>query len=623
MFLTVFAFCRTVGAYDTMAYCHVDSNGNLSISSSDPNNAIVQGYFNDSIDTVGWYQLHINSTEGANPENVMRCAGAVEGYLTRRRIFQHFRMINDINNWNMSEGYPEGLNTFLTTNMRYVEESVDAYVESDFWQGIGMIWLQFKGLCEGYNLSNNVDPDEEKVLTPLDLWMMQSEGDLDDLLNIPELVATEINGPTRMMQKVTPGEHCSGLVRLLPDYSDIYFAHDSWSDYRELHGQLKEYRLNIPLFKAHSITMSTRIGKLASYDDFYISDAGLFVLETTINNFNADLYKNVKPQSLMTWIRAVHATWATDNGKDWTETFIRHNSGTYNNEYLVVDSKKFEYGKKPTSDLLWIIEQYPGVHMSKDITDVLVEKGFFPSFNTPWFEELYELAGYPEHVASWGDTGNYWTYNTSARFYIFERDVPRIKTFDDFKAFMRYNNWKRDLYSNGDPGQQIMSRYDQRPKYGNPLLPPRLFGGLDSKCLKVREATWALKFHARASPTNDEENGIPVFEFPDDERYYKGLPKRWDFDWITFESNKEDPCRQAPNKTACLDTPECGWCMFCQKCFPGEKTGPYFDECESGWQVKTVMPKWAIPVIVIVSITVLLFIIAVLVLHVRSRKQTF
>ena len=619
MFLSFFALARTAAAVEYVQYCRITADNRLDLSNS-PDNAIVSGFFNDSIDAVGWYQLHITGVEGADPHQMMRCAGAVEGFLTHKRMYQHFRMINDINGWNISEGYPEGLTTFLTKNMQYVKESVDAYVESEFWQGVGLIYEQFQGLYEGYNLSP-VKEQDEKNLTELDLWMMQSEGDLDDLLNIPELVATEISGPTRMMQKVTPGEHCSGLVRLLPDFSDIYFAHDSWSDFRELHGQLKEYNLPVPQFKAHRLTMSTRIGKLASYDDFYISDQGLFVLETTINNFNEDLYKNVKPQSLMTWLRAVHAMWTTDNGKDWTETFIKHNSGTYNNQYLVVDSKKLEVGKEPKQDLLWIIEQYPGVYMSKDITDVLVQKGFFPSFNTPWFEELYNLAGYPEHVASWGDTGNYWTYNTSARFYIFERDVPRIKNFDDFKAFMRYNNWKRDIYSNGDPGQQIMSRYDQRPKYGNPLLPPRLFGGLDSKCLKLKEAVWKLKFHAFASPTFDEKNGIPVFEFPDDENYYKGLPKRWEFDWITFESDQPDRCSIITDEDACKDTDGCGWCMFCDKCFPGDKTGPFFDECESGWQVKTVMPSWAVPVIAVVSVAVALFITAVLVAHfVYMRK---
>lgn len=613
------------------------------ISSGDETTYTVWANFTDSLNETGWYQFHSHGVEGKNSRDIMRCTGALEGYLSAERIHQHYNLIFDMQEWNRGEDYPPVTKDFLQKNLEFTRLSVEAYQDSKYWQTIGLILTQFDGFVQGYQQKYN--KEHENYLTEFDLWFLQSEGDMFDIAEIfpndvqdgsvkPGPTAKDkqlfrgkktTNSRSKPKSKVTPGEHCSGLIRLLPDYSDVFFAHDSWSSYVELHGELKEYIIPIPEFKSHRITMSTRIGKLASFDDFYINDQGLFVLETTINNFNEELYSKVVPQSLFTWIRAVHATWTTNNGKDWTETFIRYNSGTYNNQYLVVDSKKFVPKEKPTNDLLWIIEQYPGIYRNQDVTQYLVSDGFFPSFNTPWFEELYNLAHFPEIVAQWGDDGNYWSYNTSARYYIFYRDVPRIKTFEDFKAFMRYNNWKRDIYSNGDPGQQILARYDQRPGL-SPHYPPKYFGGLDSKCLMLSEAKYGsrMQFHARASPAYDEKNGIPKFVFPDESILkHDGLPDVWDFDWMTFKSDVPDVCSQFHNKKKdCLNTEGCGWCPYSTSCFPGTSDKPLYNEsCPDGWTVKAKAKPWATPVIIATCVIVLVFVVACFGAHFYIKRR--
>jgi hypothetical protein len=48
------------------------------------------------------------------------------------------------------------------------------------------------------------------------------------------------------------------------------------------------------------------------------------------------------------------------NGNNWTKTFIRENSGTYNNQYIVVDMKTVANGKA-TKDFIWISETMPGM----------------------------------------------------------------------------------------------------------------------------------------------------------------------------------------------------------------------------------------------------------------------
>lgn len=44
--------------------------------------------------------------------------------------------------------------------------------------------------------------------------------------------------------------------------------------------------------------------------------------------------------------------------KEWTDIFALHNSGTYNNQWTVVDYKMFTPGKElPNNNVVWILEQ--------------------------------------------------------------------------------------------------------------------------------------------------------------------------------------------------------------------------------------------------------------------------
>ena len=572
--------------------------------------AIAWAYWNNSLDQIGWYKLHIKGNEKiTDSSKIMKCAGALEGYVSHDSIYNHFNLIFDIQEWERKGKYPIEIRNFLELNLKYTRESIEAYSDSPFWQTLSLIMNQFDGLVSGYQMKEK-DP-LNPTMTEFDLWFIQSEGDMFDISEIyPNAV--------QQKEKVGPGAHCTGMIRLLPDYSDIYFSHDAWSDFRELHGELKEYDLPIKEFKSNRITMSTRIGKLSSYDDFYINDKGLFVLETTLSNFNDDLYELVVPQRLFTWIRAIHATWTSDNGKEWTENFIKYNSGTYNNQYLIIDSKKFNRYEKPNKDLLWIIEQFPGIYKSQDITNVLINDGYFPSINTPWFEDLFILAKYPEKISSWKEDGNYWDYKTSSRYLLMKREASRLNDFDTFKSFMRYNDWKRDLYSNGDAGQMILARYDQRLGY-LPHFPKKMFGGLDTKALKLTEAITKMHFHGLASP---EYINNPVFNFEDWPQYnHDGLPNKWKFNWTTFESMRPDICNKFISKESCIENNYCGWCTYDQKCLSGDKISPFFNiKCEAGWDVKQTYPKWANFVILMTCIVVSIFVIMVYMLHYYNEK---
>lgn len=55
------------------------------------------------------------------------------------------------------------------------------------------------------------------------------------------------------------------------------------------------------------------------------------------------------------------------------------------------------------------------------------------------------------------------------------RDAPKVKSLDDMKRFIRYNDYKNDAISGNNPGNAISSRLD--------LLEtnPKAHGSIDGK----------------------------------------------------------------------------------------------------------------------------------------------
>jgi hypothetical protein len=63
-----------------------------------------------------------------------------------------------------------------------------------------------------------------------------------------------------------------------------------------------------------------------------MTDTGMFILETTMNNYNETSTELIQFKSLNTWLRAIHSTWTATSAKDWCVRFIRDQSGTYNHQ---------------------------------------------------------------------------------------------------------------------------------------------------------------------------------------------------------------------------------------------------------------------------------------------------
>ena len=90
------------------------------------------------------------------------------------------------------------------------------------------------------------------------------------------------------------------------------------------------------------------------------ASASLAVLETTNDFFLPSLFALITPESCLCWMRALTANALATDGRSWTELFAYQHSGTYPNQWQVLDMNKFQPGIEPGADLFWVLEEIPG-----------------------------------------------------------------------------------------------------------------------------------------------------------------------------------------------------------------------------------------------------------------------
>ena len=148
----------------------------------------------------------------------------------------------------------------------------------------------------------------------------------------------------------------------------------------------------------HTVGFSSSPSWLSSIDDWYVTEgtSALAVTETSHSIRNGELYKKLTPKTVSCWIRSVVANTLATDGASWGELFGYMHSGTYNNEWQVIDTAKFTPGVRPAAGggLLTIVEEVPGMVHSEDMSATLADDAFWPSFNVPFFPDIQHAAGY-------------------------------------------------------------------------------------------------------------------------------------------------------------------------------------------------------------------------------------
>jgi hypothetical protein len=346
--------------------------------------------FNDSVALIGWSQLWVRAASmnhsDRDLEAVMYAAGYAEGALTHHRLYQHY-----YNTYSTFYGNdtiaPPRVNSFLADNLDYLQSQIDLHKHEynnvslnhrRYWRMIGGVLAQIEGLTQGYN--DYCALSGHPPLSVLDLFFLNSDGDLEDL--IPQLNesftrkhkkgdnpnddtddddddndvevrggsnnssdASQSRGIDNETKRETGIENrnfyarikslkCSALIRVLPRASDILWGHTTWDTYSAMNKMFKHYDVPLPYVDGRRrISMSSSPGYISSVDDWYLLDNGLAIMETTNGVYNKSLYRLLTPLSVLSWMRYVCMYLAMHD--------IKHNECPCIYIYIYIDTRSF------------------------------------------------------------------------------------------------------------------------------------------------------------------------------------------------------------------------------------------------------------------------------------------
>lgn len=485
------------------------------------------GFYNNSVQTTGWGILEIKAGHGnqaVSNEILMYAAGFLEGYLTAPHMSDH--VANLYSQLIQTATIEEKVKDFMRKQDKWTRQQIKNNKDDPFWRHAGYLIAQLDGLYMG--TKEWAKRQKKTPLTEFQVQFLNVVGDLLDLIpsfnsNSPRFDYNIIpQGPQSYQWDMG---HCSALIKVLPGYENVYFAHSSWFTYAATLRIYKhwDFRIDDPQTSSGRASFSSYPGFLMSLDDFYILGSGLVMLQTTNSVFNTSLLKQVVPESLYAWQRVRIANMMADSGKSWAQIFEKENSGTYNNQYMVLDTNKIKLKRTLEDGTLYIIEQIPTLVEYSDQTNVL-RKGYWPSYNVPFHDNIYNMSGYNTLVKKLGLD---FSYELAPRAKIFRRDQGTVTNMQTMKAIMRYNNYKKDPYAKHNPCSTICCRQDLSPTSPSPS------GCYDSK---VADITLAAKFTAFAISGPPVEEGLPVFSWNRfNHTKHQGLPDSYNFDFITMK----------------------------------------------------------------------------------------
>ena len=508
----------------------------LQVIAGKDSSCISWGYYSDDIETVGWGYLSIETNPAASDYLQSRGAGVLEGYLTQKRIAQYVPTL-------MPGFYPRGLtpavkfflNSTVNFNVGMIRQiaSVDKY-----WTQVACVYLQLQGLFEGYTLAVTNALDS---LSWFDMYSLQLDVDIGDITTAVGLyspLASDIErqaARAKMAKKVTPRAadeapretHCSALVKLAPNNGDLFIGHDTWSGYNTMLRIFKLHKMPLRSSNVISVHQSSYPGFLFSSDDWYQLSGNkilLTVTETSNDIYDSSIYGAIQSGSVGIWARTIVANRLATDGPSWASVFSNYNSGTCDNQWIIINHNLFTPGAASlTPGLLTISEQTPGLIVTRDFTSTLEKQGYWSSFNIPHPELTYYLSGY-----SLCPDGPYeCSYYENFRYLLFQEQQPSVVDLDTMQNILQYNDWQHDALQHNSSSFAIAARYDLTGAH------PSNYGGIDAK---VTSDSWMkggqLRVSASSGPTQSNGRQQP-FCWPESIKP-PGQPTCWKFGFTEY-----------------------------------------------------------------------------------------
>uniref|UniRef100_A0A8R1DX35 Phospholipase B-like n=1 Tax=Caenorhabditis japonica TaxID=281687 RepID=A0A8R1DX35_CAEJA len=482
----------------------------------------------NAVNTTGWTFLEVETKNNYCPQLQAYSAGYLEGILSKTVLSYHLQNAQEDYCKNFT-GYCSRLSDFLTENQKWIQSSLETVGADDiYWGAVNRTYHQLSGLIDAYE-GRTFNPRITYELHPI--LYLNLNGDFYDL-------EKKLN-KTRDPAFDQTGGKCSGLIKVAPGNSDLFISQVTMSGFQNMLRVIKLYKFGYDrqYYPGYASSFSSYPGLLYSSDDFALQSSGLAVIETTISVFNTSLFENTKPVGqLPTWVRAIVSNQLSRNAREWCKIYSLYNSGTYNNQWAVLDYNQFKPNQPlPKYGLFYVLEQMPGKIVYSDLTWFIEKYSYFPSYNIPFFKEITEISGFIGQAEKLGD---WFKWGASPRAKIFDRDHVNVHDLDSLGALMRYNDYTHDEFSkckcnppySAEAG--ISARGDLNPANGTYEFPGQghvNHGALDYKGTNVALMK-KLQFVSQGGPTWGK---VPSFKWSEfdfkDKVKHVGHPDEWKF----------------------------------------------------------------------------------------------
>ena len=532
MLILVLYFWLFAAASSKTAYTFLSDDGSLYISNEYQDSWIVKATFEDKISLEGFAYL-TSETNPNNPdvtdETKAYTAGLIEGDISRHYINQSFY------NAELREWEPcENVKNFIVSNYEFIKKMVDAnYDINSYWYQVGLVLYQIKGLEDGFlNKSAEVSRD----IDPLNLFWLYywQQADID-----------EVQQKFGVADTVLGSGSCSALIKNLGN--DLITTHVTWYKFSSMLRVVKKATLSFSKSRyshekiaSETILESSYPGLIHSVDDYYVTSQNMVVQETTNEVYNSSLFANVVSETVPYFIRVNVANRMSSSGQEWTDLFSKYNSGTYCNQWMVVDYKQFAPNQEIQDGTLWVLEQMPGFIVSKDMSSTLRSgQNAWTSYNAPYFQKTQQMDNITAVIKEYGP---FFSHDDCPRAKIFQRDLHKAVDINTTMALMRYNDFRNDPYAKcnctplGYSGENgISARGDLNPLNGTYKIAAegaRCHGATDLKIANA-EMVKNMQMMAISGPTFDQQ---PVFDWSSQEntacegRRHEGHPLRFQFE---------------------------------------------------------------------------------------------
>ena len=513
-------------------------------------NLIAFGNYTKSRFTNGWDVFRSETYSTASP--IMQCyaVGIIEGILSQQEIYSYmsnfdcFLSNKDKKSLkNFFELIDDKIRTKIGANENEIKENSYNITQLSY---MACIHAQLIGEFEGYKL---IAPEND-TKDLYDLYLLNAGGNYDYTLEYLKMnnefsfinseddffkdenlkLFYNVSKIEEIWKKLTMKSHCSAIVKLTKN--NIFLGHNTWTGFNEL---LRTYKKISFVFEGENqiigmkpfyMQFSSYPGLLFSSDEYYIIRNNLAIVQTSLNVLNGYIYKNLidVEKYIPEFMRLMIVNMLSSTGKQWKENYylINKNNHLYQASFIVIDYNNIN----STSDLMYIVEDIPGSVKYTDYTEQLREKGYYGSFNLPFFKKDH---GKKCGLFQFKDIDFYGDISYNPRQYICDNLAPKVKNMKDFKNLLTYNRYK------------MKSDLEDDPSVDNPnggiAVRTGNSGTVDYKIIDknlILEES-SLIYSGPIYRENDTSGAFMPYKVNDDETCRMGYPEVFDFEAFYFE----------------------------------------------------------------------------------------